>query len=65
MRDKTNPGTKEAIDRLLKRNARRQANLGLESSDEERLRATRLWNADLIEIEKLDPEFAELLLTQE
>jgi hypothetical protein len=61
----TNQGVREEIDRLLKSNARRQANLGLESTDEERLRAIKLWNNDLIEIAKLDPELAQTLNAQD
>jgi hypothetical protein len=61
----TNQGVREEIDRLLKGNARRQANLGLESTDEERLRAIKLWNNDLIEIAKLDPELAQTLNAQD
>jgi len=60
----TNQGVREEIDRLLKGNARRQANLGLESTDEERLRAVKLWQNDLIEIAKLDAEFSEVLEPQ-
>lgn len=59
-----NKGIREEIDRLLKRNARRQANLGLDSTDEEKLRAAKLWEDDLIEIAKLDPQFAESLHAQ-
>lgn len=61
----TNQGVREEIDRLLKGNARRQANLGIESTDEERLRAVKLWNNDLIEIAKLDPELAQTLNAQD
>jgi hypothetical protein len=61
----TNEGVREEIDRLLKGNARRQANLGIESTDEERLRAVKLWNNDLIEIAKLDPELAQTLNAQD
>lgn len=60
-----NKGIREEIDRLLKRNARRQANLGLDSTDEEKLRAAKLWEDDLIEIAKLDPQFAESLHAQD
>lgn len=59
-----NKGIREEIDRLLKRNARRQANLGLDSTEEEKLRAAKLWEDDLIEIAKLDPQFAESLHAQ-
>ena len=61
----TNLGIREEIDRLLKRNAKRQANLGTESTDDERFRAKKLWDADLIEISRLDLEFARVLEPQE
>ena len=60
-----NNGVREEIDRLLKRNAKRQANLGTDSTEEERLRAAKLWENDLIEIGKLDKEFAESLHAQD
>ena len=60
-----NQGVREEIDRLLKRNAARQANLGTESTEEERVRVVKLWNSDLIEISKLDLEFARVLEPQE
>lgn len=53
-----NQGVREEIDRYLKRNAARQANLGMSSTQEERLAADSAWESDLLEIEKLDPEFA-------
>lgn len=53
-----NQGIREAIDLHLKRNASRQANLGRSSTKEERLAADAAWETDLLEIEKLDPEFA-------
>jgi len=53
-----NQGIREAIDRYLKRNASRQANLGVESTTEERAQAAKAWDNDLIEIAKLDTEFA-------
>ena len=56
-----NLGIREEIDRLLKRNASRQANLGIESTDEERKGAAKLWESDLMEIAKLDPQLAETL----
>lgn len=58
---KTNQGIRELIDAYLKRNASRQANLGMSSTKEERAEADRLWQMDLIEISKLDSEFAHLL----
>jgi hypothetical protein len=60
----TNQGVREEIDRLLKSNAKIQANLGLESTEEERLRAVELWQHYLVQIAKLDPEFAEVLEPQ-
>ena len=54
----TNEGVREEIDRLLKRNAKRQANLGIDSTEDELFRAAKLWEADLIQIAKLDPEYA-------
>lgn len=59
-----NQGIRESIDRILKRNAKRQANLGLESTDEEKYRAVKLWTSDLMEIAKLDAEFAQTLHPQ-
>jgi len=53
-----NQGVREEIDRYLKRNAARQANLGMSSTKEERLEADAAWETDLLEIEKLDPQFA-------
>tara|TARA_R110000851_G_scaffold154555_3_gene296911 strand:- start:1141 stop:1341 length:201 start_codon:yes stop_codon:yes gene_type:complete len=53
-----NQGIREEIDRYLKKNAARQANLGVSSTKEERLAADRAWETDLLEIEKLDSEFA-------
>ena len=53
-----NQGIREEIDRYLKRNAARQANLGMSSTKEERLEADAAWETDLLEIEKLDPQFA-------
>jgi hypothetical protein len=53
-----NQGIREEIDRYLKKNAARQANLGRSSTKEERLEADAAWETDLLEIEKLDPQFA-------
>lgn len=53
-----NQGVREEIDRYLKKNAARQANLGVSSTKEERLAADAAWESDLLEIEKLDPQFA-------
>lgn len=60
-----NQGVREAIDRLLKKNAARQANLGVDSTEDELYRAAKLWENDLIEIAKLDKEFAESLHAQD
>ena len=60
----TNQGVRESIDLILKRNAKRQANLGTESTDDEKYRAAKLWTADLMEISKLDSEFAQMLHAQ-
>lgn len=60
-----NIGIRESIDSILKRNAKRQANLGIDSTEEERVRAEKLWQNDLIEIGKLDKEFAESLHAQD
>ena len=60
-----NQGIREAIDRILKRNAARQANLGIESTDGEKYRAAKLWNHDLMEIGKLDAEFWAVINEQE
>lgn len=59
-----NQGVREEIDRYLKRNASRQANLGRSSTKEQRLEADRAWESDLLEIEKLDPEFAKAVHAQ-
>lgn len=56
-----NQGIREAIDRILKHNARRQANQGLETTDEQKERDARLWENDLMQIAKLDKEFADSL----
>ena len=62
----TNSGIREIIDGYLKKNARLQSNLGKDSTDEERLRAKRIWETDyLLEISKLDPEFAHKLHAQD
>lgn len=59
-----NEGVRFEIDRLLQRNAKRQANLGMDSTYEERMMAVKLWKHDLEEIAKLDPEFVEILEPQ-
>lgn len=60
-----NQGVREAIDRLRKRNAARQANLGIDSTEDEIYRAAKLWENDLAEIAKLDKDFAESLHAQD
>lgn len=60
-----NQGIRESIDRLLKKNAKRQANLGIDSTEDELFRAAKLWENDLIEIAKLDKDFAESLHAQD
>lgn len=57
----SNIGIREEIDRILKINAKRQSNLGTESTEDEIFRARKLWANDLIEISKLDSEFAKVL----
>ena len=59
-----NQGVREEIDRYLKKNATRQANLGRSSTKEERSAADADWESDLLEIEKLDSEFAYLCHAQ-
>jgi hypothetical protein len=60
----TNPITREAIDKLLKKNASNQANLGTESTDLERFETKVKWAELLREIRTLDPEFAEMVQPQ-
>ena len=60
-----NQGIREAIDRILKRNAKRQANQGLETTDEQKERDAREWSNDLIQIAKLDKDFADTLHVEE
>ena len=59
-----NAGIKEEIDRYLRKNASRQANLGKSSTVEERNEASAAWERDLLHIEKLDPEFAQAVHAQ-
>jgi len=59
-----NAGIKEEIDRYLRKNASRQANLGKSSTVEERNEASAAWERDLLHIEKLDPEFAQAVHVQ-
>ena len=60
----TNPITREAIDKLLKKNASIQANLGTDSTEMERFQAKIKWAEILREIRSLDPEFAEVVQAQ-
>ena len=53
-----NQGVREEIDRYLRRDASRQANLGINSTKEEKFAASQEWEKDLLEIEKLDAVFA-------
>ena len=61
---RTNPITREAIDKLLKKNASIQANLGTDSTEMERFQAKIKWAEILREIRSLDPEFAEAVSPQ-
>ena len=60
----TNPITREAIDKLLQKNASNQANLGTDSTDLERFETKIKWAELLREIRTLDPEFAEMVQAQ-
>jgi hypothetical protein len=60
----TNPITREAIDKLLQKNASNQANLGTESTDLERFETKIKWMELLRKIRTLDPEFAEMVQPQ-
>jgi hypothetical protein len=57
----TNPIIREAIDKLLQKNASNQANLGTDSTDLERFETKVKWAELLREIRRLDPEFAEMI----
>ena len=59
-----NPITREAIDKLLAKNASNQANLGTDSTDLERFETKVKWAELLREIRTLDPEFAEMVQPQ-
>ena len=61
---RSNPITREAIDKLLKRNASIQANLGTDSTEMDRFQAKIQWAEILRDIRKLDPEFAEAVSPQ-
>jgi hypothetical protein len=60
----TNPITREAIDKLLQKNASNQSNLGTESTDLERFETKVKWAELLREIRTLDAEFAEMVQPQ-
>lgn len=61
---KENPITREAIDKLLKKNASIQASLGTDSTEMDRFQAKIQWAEILRDIRKLDAEFAEAVSTQ-
>jgi hypothetical protein len=64
----TDQYVREEIDRLLERNAKRQAALGIEDCLEMRVlkkSAAKDWGRDLIEISRLDLDFARVLEPQE
>lgn len=61
----TDEETKRQIDLLLEKNATQQANLGIESEDEERYRVEKLWKDYLLpKIREIDPEFADVVQPQ-
>jgi hypothetical protein len=59
-----NPITREAIDKLLKKNASIQANLGTDSTEVELFEAKIKWAEILREIRSLDAEFADVVQAQ-
>jgi len=61
---KDNPITREAINKLLKKNASIQANLGTDSTEMDRFQAKIQWAEILRDIRKLDAEFAEMVQPQ-
>ena len=61
---RSNPITKDAIDKLLKKNASIQANLGTDSTEMERFEAKIKWAEILREIRSLDAEFADVVQAQ-
>lgn len=61
---KENPITREAIDKLLKKNASIQANLGTDSTELELFEAKIKWAEILREIRSLDAEFADVVQAQ-
>lgn len=57
---------KRLIDEILEKNASNQANLGIESTDEERYRVQHIWKDYLLpQIRKIDAEFAEVVEAQD
>jgi hypothetical protein len=61
---KENPITRDAIDKLLKKNASIQANLGTDSTEVELFEAKIQWAEILRQIRSLDPEFADVVQAQ-
>ena len=61
---KENPITREAIDKLLKKNASIQASLGTDSTEVELFEAKIKWAEILREIRSLDAEFADVVQAQ-
>ena len=59
-----NPITREAIDKLLKKNASIQASLGIDSTEVELFEAKIKWAEILREIRSLDAEFADVVQAQ-
>jgi len=58
----TDTETKRLIDIELEKNAKVQAALGTDSTDEERSRANKLWNEYYLpRIKELDSEFAQVV----
>jgi hypothetical protein len=58
--------TKRArVDKLLEKNAKRQAALGFDSTKEERLEADREWALDLASAFKIDPKRAKDLMAKD
>lgn len=60
------PKARAIIDHYLEKNAKLQASLGKDSTDEQRLLVKKVWETDLLlEIAKLDPEFARKIHAQD
>jgi len=59
-----NPIAREAIDKLLKKNAKIQSNLGVDSTELERFQAKIDWADLLRKIRSIDPEFADVVQPQ-